>query len=112
MRAFLAITAMVSLLAAAACGPRKVEVQTGPQPQSTTSLTVTNNSAQQVNVYVVSGGSEIFVGQVDPNSTRMLSVSGVASGSVVSLVARPVGGTGGWRRDDVTLSGNTTWTVP
>jgi hypothetical protein len=112
MRALLAMTAVVSLLGAVACGPRKVEVNTGPQPQSTASLTVTNNTTQQVNVYVVTGGTEVFVGEVDPNSTRALSVSGVAAGSVVSLVARPVGGTGGWRRDDVSLSGNTTWSVP
>lgn len=112
MRAMLAVFAMVSLLGTAACGPRQVNVETGAQPQSAMTLTVTNNSSQLVNVYVVTGGSDLYVGQVEPNSTKALQVSGVAEGSVVSLRARPVGGGDGWRKDNVALSSNTTWQVP
>jgi hypothetical protein len=108
----LAVLAIAVLSAAAACGPRRVEVQTGAQPQSATTLTVTNNSNDQVNVYVESGGTEILVGTVDANSTRTLSVQGVATGSVVTLRARPIGGSTSYSRSNVTLSGNVTWRVP
>jgi hypothetical protein len=112
MRAILAVLATAALLGAAACGPRQVDVETGATPDAaSTSLTVTNNSAQQVNIYVETGGTELFVGQVAPNSTQTLTVSGVAAGASVTLRARPVGQTTGWSRN-VTLSGNTSWTVP
>lgn len=112
MKAILAMFAVVSLLGTTACGARQVDVQTGDAPQAQTSLTLTNNSTELVNVYVVTGGSDLFVGQVEANSTKTLAVQGVADGSVVSLRARPVGGGDGWRRDNVTLSGSTTWRVP
>lgn len=112
MKAILAALVAVALAGTAACGPRQVNVETGPQPATTTSLTVTNNSTSSVNVYVESGGAEIFVGEVAANSTQTLPVQGVADGSVVTLRARPAGGTGGWSRANVTLSGNTTWRVP
>ncbi|MDQ3698207.1 MAG: hypothetical protein M3373_09305 [Gemmatimonadota bacterium] len=112
MKAIFAVATMASLLGAAACGPRQVDVTTGTAPQSQTSVTVTNNSAQQVNVYVETAGTELFVGQVDANNTRTLTVSGVADGTTVTLRARPVGSATGWSRPNVTLSGNVTWTVP
>jgi hypothetical protein len=109
MKAILAVCFV--LLAVTGCS-RRVEVQTGPQPTSEVALRVTNNSNQAVNVYVVTGGTDIFVGQVSANSTQLLNVAGVASGTVVSLRARPVSGGDGWRRDNVSLSGETTWQVP
>lgn len=96
-----------------ACASRQVEVSTGTPPASgSVSLNVTNNASQAVNVYVTSGGSDIFVGQVAPNSTQMLSVSGVASGSTVTLKARTADGARTYTRDGVTLSGTYAWTVP
>ena len=109
MKAIFAV--LFVLLTVAGCS-RRVEVQTGPQPASEVALSVTNNSSQAVNVYVVTGGTDIFVGQVTANSTQLLNVAGVASGTVVTLRARPVSGGDGWRRDNVTLSGTTTWQVP
>ncbi|HEU4641765.1 MAG TPA: hypothetical protein VFS44_04860 [Gemmatimonadaceae bacterium] len=94
------------------CASRKVEVTTGATPSSGVSLNVTNNASQAVNVYVTSGGSDIFVGQVAPNSTQLLSVSGVAAGSTVTLKARLADGTRTYTRDNVALSGSTAWTVP
>ena len=109
-----AILAVLMLACVTACGPRRVEVQTGTQTVTSLNLTVTNNATRAVNVYVVSGGQDIFVGQVGANSTQTLSVSGVAAGSTVSLRARPVDDPGGsgWRKDNVVLSGATTWQVP
>ena len=107
-----AILAVLMLAFVTACGPRRVEVQTGTPTQSSLSLTVTNNANRAVNVYVVSGGQDIFVGQVSANSTQTLSVSGVAAGSTVSLRARPVDGGDGWRKDNVVLAGTYAWQVP
>jgi hypothetical protein len=106
-----AIFAVLMLLTVAACS-RRVEVQTAPTPVSEVSLHVTNNSNQAVNVYVTTGGTDIFVGQVSANTTQQLNVAGVASGTVVTLRARPVTGGDGWRKDNVTLSGMYAWQVP
>ena len=54
----------LSMLVLAACGPRKVEVRTGPEPTTDVALHVTNNLSQAVNVYVVSGANDIFLKQV------------------------------------------------
>ncbi len=106
------IFAAVLLMAGVvACG-RRVEVQTGAPPASGVSLQVTNNAGQPVNVYVTSGGNELFLGQVAPNSTQMLAVSGVASGSSVTLRARTADGAETYTRENVTLSGTFTWQVP
>ncbi|MBC7790687.1 MAG: hypothetical protein H7Z74_12125 [Anaerolineae bacterium] len=107
-----ALAAVLMFALVTACGQRQVDVETGPQQASTMSLAVTNNANQAVNVYVVSGGNPIFVGQVSGNSTQTLSVSGVASGSVVSLQARTTDGTKTYTKDNVTLSGSYAWPVP
>ncbi|MEJ7810479.1 MAG: hypothetical protein WKG32_08745 [Gemmatimonadaceae bacterium] len=109
MKAFVAI---LMLAFVTACGPRRVEVETGPQQASGMSLSVTNSAAQAVNVYVVSGGNPIFVGQVSGNSTQSLSVSGVAAGSVVTLRATTTDGTKTYSKDNVALNGAYTWQVP
>lgn len=100
-------------VALAACGGRQVEVRTGPSTQaSTVGLQVTNNLTQAVNVYVTSGGSDIFLRQVGANATESLPVQGVASGSTVTLKATTVDGTRTYTKENVTLSGNYVWTVP
>ena len=72
----------------AACN-RKVEVGSAPSPASGMAVNLTNNSSQPVNAYVTSGGADVFIGQVPPNSVKMLTVTGVASGRSVTLKARP-----------------------
>ena len=60
----------LSMLALAACGGRQVEVRTGPEPATDVAIQLTNNLSQAVNVYVVSGGNDIFVKQVAGNSVE------------------------------------------
>jgi len=112
MRAIVAILTTAALVAA--CGPRRVEVQTEPaaSQQNQLSLHVTNNANQAVNVYVVSGGNPIFVGQVSANSTQHLTVAGVAAGSVVTLRATTTDGSQTYTKDNVALSGMYAWQVP
>jgi len=57
----------LSVLALAACGPRQVEVKTGPEPTAEVALHVTNNLSQAVNVYVVSGANETSRRARSPN---------------------------------------------
>jgi len=109
MRALLAALVIAS---AAACGGRQVEVRTGAQPAAAVSVRMTNNLSQAVNVYVTSGGSDLFLRQVPANSTEELPVQGVAAGSSVSLKARTVDGTRTYSKDNVVLSTSNTWQVP
>jgi hypothetical protein len=109
MKLFLAALA---LCATTACGPRQVEVRTGPQPATEVTLRVTNNLAQAVNVYMVSSGSDVFLKQVAANSAASMSVPGVSAGTTVSLKATPVDGSRTYTRDNVTLSGLYEWQVP
>ena len=111
MKVLLAVVLLSSALAA--CGPRQVNVETGtPPPATGVSLRVTNNAAQSVNVYVTSGGSDIFAGQVGANSTQLLPVTGVSAGSNVTLKARLADGTRTYTKDGVVLSGTYAWQVP
>jgi hypothetical protein len=97
----------------AACGGRQVEVGTGPRPATAQAgVQVRNNLTQPINVYVVSGGSDIFLRQVAPNTSESLSVQGVAPGSTVTLRATTVDGTRTYTKDNFVLSGTTPWTVP
>ena len=107
-------TLMVSLsiLALAACGGRQVEVRTGPQPTADIALHVTNNLSQAVNVYVVSGPSDIFVKQVAANSAEHIPVAGVAAGSTVNLRAVTVNGQQTYTKNNVTLSSMYEWRLP
>jgi len=113
MKALFAALLVVSTLSISACGQRQVEVSTGTTPQSDVAVDLTNNTSRQVNVYVVHGGQEIFIGQVSANSTQRLSVANVPSGSVVTLRATTVGSNAQtYRRDNVALSGTFAWQVP
>jgi len=107
------ILSMVLLLAAAltACN-RKVEVNSAPTPASGLAVHLTNNASQAVNAYVTSGGSDVFIGQVAANSEKTLPVSGIASGSSVTLKARTADGSRTYTKDNVSLTGSTDWTVP
>ncbi len=96
----------------AACGSRRVEVETNPTPATEVSLHVTNSLAQAINVYVVSAGNEIFLGQVEANSTQQIPVRGVAAGSMVTLRAVTTDGSRRYERQDVTLTGQFDWRVP
>ena len=111
MRALL--TGLVAAaVAVGACGPREVDVRTAPQSQSDVAVQVTNNLSQAVNVYVVSGGEEVFLGQVPAQSAQRLMAGGVASGSTVTLRARTADGSRTYSRDNVIVSGTYGWQVP
>ena len=103
----------LSMFALAACGGgRQVEVRTGPEPAPDVAIHLTNNLSQAVNVYVVSGGSDIFLRQVAANATESLPVQGIAAGSTVTLKATTVDGTRTYTRDNIALQGGYSWQVP
>jgi hypothetical protein len=107
-----AILAGLAVIVIAACGPRQVEVGSGPVPAtSEMSLTVTNNDAQAVNVYYVMGGTANFVGEVPARSTQTLSITGLASGSSVTLRAARKDGSRRYERN-ATLTGAYSWEIP
>ena len=103
---------MLLAVAATACGGRQVEVRTAPAASASVGLQITNNLSQAVNVYVVSGGSDIFLRQVGANSTESLPVQGVAAGSTVTLKATTVDGTRTYTKDNVMLTDSYRWQVP
>ena len=67
------------LVATIACGKRQVNVETAPRTTAAVTLNFTNNDASAVNVYVVSGGSDVFLKQVAANSTEAMPVPGIAA---------------------------------
>jgi hypothetical protein len=103
---------LLLVVAAAGCGGRQVEVRTAPSQSETIGIQVTNNLSQAVNVYVVSGGSDIFLRQVAANATESLPVQGIAAGSTVTLKATTVDGTRTYTRDNIALQGGYSWQVP
>jgi len=107
------LIAMMSLaVAATACGPRQVEVRTGPQPVSEVTLRVTNNLSQAANIYVVNAGTNVFLKQVPANGTESMNIPGVSAGATVGLKATPIDGSRSYTRDNVTLSGLYEWQIP
>jgi len=100
------------LLLVAACGPRQVEVRTAPTQTAEVAIQFTNNLSKVVNVYVNSGGSDLFVRQVAANTSERLPVPGVSAGTVVTLKATPVDGTQGYEKAGVTMTDMVTWRVP
>ena len=103
----------LSMLALAACtSGRQVEVRTGPEPTADTSINLTNNLSQAVNVYVVSGGNDIFLKQVSANSVDHIPVAGVPAGATVNLRAVTVDGTHTYTKNNVTLSSTYDWRLP
>jgi hypothetical protein len=80
---------------------------------SSAAVNMTNNLSQAVNVYVTSGGTDIFVGQVPGRTTQRLPVRGVASGSMVTLKAATADGASTYSKSNVTLGGTVyAWQVP
>jgi hypothetical protein len=103
----------LSMVALAACGSgRQVEVRTGAEPAVETAIHLTNDLSQAVNVYVVSGGNDIFLKQVAANSVEHLQVSGVPAGATVNLRAVTVDNTRTYTKNNVTLTSMYDWRLP
>ena len=102
----------LSMLALVACGGRQVEVRTGPEPAAEVAIHLTNNLSQGVNVYVVSGGNDIFVKQVAANSVEHIPVSGVPAGATVNLRAVTVDGTRTYTKNNAMLTSMYEWRLP
>jgi hypothetical protein len=105
----LSLTMIASLTA---CAPRQVEVTTGPAPAADVSVRFTNNLTQAVNLYVASGGTDVFLKQVAASSVEVVPVRGIAAGTTVTLKARTVDGTRTYTRDNIYLAANYEWRVP
>ncbi|MGH7664729.1 MAG: hypothetical protein ACRENI_10610 [Gemmatimonadaceae bacterium] len=107
------IIASVLLVAVLAACSRAVEVNTTPGSEmSDVSVHMTNNLSQAVDVYVVSGGTDLFLGRVNANSDEMLRAGGIASGSSVTLRATTADGESTYSKTNVMLSGMYAWQVP
>lgn len=106
------VATLALLLATVACGPRQVEVSTGPQPAADVSIRFTNNLSQGVNLYVTTGGTDVFLKQVAANSIENVPVRGLNAGTTVTLKARTVDGTRTYSRDNIYLAANYEWRVP
>src|SRR4051794_39218578 len=103
---------LFALIAAAACGPRQVEVRTAPPQATGVSLQVANDLAQATNVYVVVAGTDTFLRQVPAKSTQLVPLPGLSPGSIVTLKAVSIDGTRTVTRANVTLQGNYMFAVP
>jgi hypothetical protein len=112
MKILLASLAMVLAVTSTACGPRQVEVTTGAQPAADVSVRLTNNLTQAVNLYVTTGGTDVFLKQVAASSVETVPVHGINAGTTVTLKARTVDGTRTYTRDNVYLGSNYEWRVP
>lgn len=108
--AHIALLAAVST-AAGACS-RQVAVTTPSTSSASVTLKITNNASQSVTVIVQSAGTDYTVGTVAANSTAMLSVAQVPSGSTVRLRATLADGSRTYTRDGVVMTSSTEWQVP
>lgn len=110
--------ALALAFSTAACGPRQVEVSTGPERSVDVSATadasirLTNNLSQAVNLYVTSGGTDIFLKQVGSSTAEVVPVRGLPAGTTVTLKARTVDGTRTYTRNNVYLGPAYEWRVP
>ena len=107
-----ALLAGALLVAAVACGSRKVDVSTAPKAAAAVTLHFTNKDNSAVNVYVVNGGTDLFVKQVQPNTTEDLPVSNVAAGTEVRLKATRTDGSKTYTSDPMPANTTMTWQVP
>lgn len=110
-RAVRALAHLVLFLAVVSCAARQVEVQNAPRAAAEVFLSVSNRLTQPVNVYVVRGSTDAFLQRVPANSTELVPVPDVVSGTTVDLVARTVDGTRTFTRRDVVLSGTVPWEI-
>ena len=106
------IASLAIAVTLSACGPRQVEVTTGPAPAADVSIRFTNNLTQAVNLYVASGGTDVFLKQVAASSVEVVPVRGLNAGATVTLKARTVDGTRTYTRDNIYLAANYEWRVP
>ena len=107
-----ALLAGLLLVATVACGKRQVNVETAPRTTAAVTLNFTNNDANAVNVYVVNGGTEMFLKQVAANSTEIMPVPSVAAGTQVRLKATRTDGSKTYTSDPITLTASSNWRVP
>lgn len=112
MKAMIASLALVLVATTSGCAGRQVEVTTGPEPAADVSIRFTNNLTQAVNLYVASGGTDVFLKQVSSNSVENVPVRGITAGATVTLKARTVDGTRTYTRDNISLAANYEWRVP
>jgi predicted polyphosphate/ATP-dependent NAD kinase len=112
MRPTIAAVLLFAAASLAACGPRQVEVRTAPTQTAEVAIHFTNNLSKAVNVYVNTGGSDLFVRQVAANTTEHLPVPGISAGTSATLKATPVDGSAGYMKTGVTMTDMTTWRVP
>lgn len=105
---------VLALAVAAACGPRQVEVRTAPTTATAEqAVQITNHLSQAVNVYVTtSGGSELFLRQVPPNTVEKVPIQGVPGGASVTFKAVTVDGSRTYQSRSVALAGTYIWAVP
>jgi len=111
------IAVLAAALLSVACGPRRVQVGTSPNPTppaaaATIAVQVTNNLQQAVNVYVVSGGNDTFLRQVKGNSSETVPIQGFASGTSVTIKAVTIDGVQTYSRPNVVLNGTYAFAVP
>jgi len=102
----------LSMAALVACGGRQVAVRTGPETENAVAINLTNKLSKAVNVYVVSGGNDIFIKQVSANTVDHLPVAGVPAGATVNLRAVTVDGTRTYTKNNVTLNSMYDWRLP
>jgi hypothetical protein len=109
-----ALLAGMVLAVTAACGGRQVKVETAPKATGPAAVVVhfTNSDNSAVNVYVVNGGTDLFLKQVAMNSTEDIPVAGIASGTQVRLKATRTDGSKTYTSDPMALNASTTWRVP
>ena len=93
------------------CAPRAVEVRTAVDRPEVT-LALANDTDRAVNVYVVVGGTELFLRQVAARSTVALPVRGVTSGSTVTLRAVSMDGRKRYEQPGVVATGTVRWALP
>lgn len=111
MTRFVSCVVLSASLLLAGCS-RQVTVQTAPAAAVEVSLRVTNNVSQAITVFVTASGTELTLGQVGANTTTLLPVRGVASGTTVRLRAALADGSRSYTREGVTLTGVFEWRVP
>jgi hypothetical protein len=100
------------LLLSAACGPRQVEVRTAAPLPVQNAIQLTNGLSQALNVYVTYNGNDQFIQQVKGNTSAHLPVTGIPTGTTVTLKAVTVDGTRTFTKANIVLNGTYDFSVP
>lgn len=103
---------LATLIVVTACGPRPVVVRTAPAAPPATTVVVANTLNVPLNVYVVSGSRQLFIGQAASNSTTTMPVQGFAIGSTVTIRAVLADGTRQYDKSNFVLNNRSEWSVP